>query len=460
MSKCLMIQGTSSDAGKSLLVSGLCRLYSNRGYKVTPFKSQNMSLHSYTTKEGAEIAIAQVTQAKAARINPTADMNPVLLKPNGKYSSQVVIHGKTVGKKDFSKKEEDNKSDDTNNTDKEIVNKNNNTHNTNNKEIAKKAIEESLNRLKEEYDIIIMEGAGSPAEINLREGDLANMGVAEIADANVLLVGDIDKGGVFASIAGTFLLLDDEDTQRFKGVIINKFRGNPDLLKSGTDKLEEIINVPVLGIIPYTSGLTLPKEDSSSIKDYFNNINNLDKNYKKLDDKKIIIGVLNLENISNYTELDPLAVEKDVEIRLIDINEYTSLDGFDAIIIPDTIKPKEDARILIENNITTKIKEVYDNINIVGLCSGYEVLKIVLDEENNPKIIEENPKIIGNDKHSAFYNFEIRKEFLNKLRVEKNLNENYEDVYGKMVDDSLNKLANTIGENLNIEYIDKLIFDN
>ncbi len=449
MTKCLMIQGTSSDAGKSLLVSGLCRLYSNRGYKVTPFKSQNMSLHSYTTEEGAEIAIAQVTQAKAAHVKPTADMNPVLLKPNGKYSSQVVIHGKTVGKKDFSKKEVDNESDDT--------------HNTNNKEIAKKAIEESLNRLKEEYDIIIMEGAGSPAEINLREGDLANMGVAEIADANVLLVGDIDKGGVFASIAGTFLLLDDEDTQRFKGVIINKFRGNPDLLKSGTDKLEEIINVPVLGIIPYTSGLTLPKEDSSSIKDYFNNINNLDndyKNYKKLDDEKIIIGILNLENISNYTELDPLAVEKDVEIRLIDIMSSTSLDGFDAIIIPDTIKPKEDARILIENNLTTKIKEVYDNINIVGLCSGYEVLKIVLDEENNPKIIDENPKIIGNDNHSVFYNFEIRKEFLNKLRVEKNLNENYEDVYGKMVDDSLNKLANTIGENLNIEYIDKLIFDN
>ena len=459
MTKCLMIQGTSSDAGKSLLVSGLCRLYSDRGYKVAPFKSQNMSLHSYTTEEGAEIAIAQVTQAKASRIKPTADMNPVLLKPNGEYSSQVVIHGKTVGKKDFSKKEVDNENNDTN-TNKEIFNKSNNTHNTNKKKMAKKAIEESLNRLKEEYDIIIMEGAGSPAEINLREGDLANMGVADIADANVLLVGDIDKGGVFASIAGTFLLLDDEDTQRFKGVIINKFRGNPDLLKSGTDKLEKIINVPVLGIMPYTSGLKLPKEDSSSIKDYFNNINNLDKNYKKLDDKKIIIGVLNLENISNYTELDPLVVEKDVEIRLIDINKYTSLDGFDAIIIPDTIKPKEDARILIENNITTKIKEANDNINIVGLCSGYEVLKIVLDWENNPKIIDKNPKIIGNDNHSVFYNFEIRKEFLNKLRVEKNLSEKKEDIYGKIVDDSLNKLANTIRENLNIEYIDKLIFDN
>lgn len=445
MSKCLMIQGTSSDAGKSLLVSGLCRLYSNRGYKVAPFKSQNMSLHSYTTKEGAEIAIAQVTQAKAARINPTADMNPVLLKPNGDFTSQVVIHGKTVGEKNFFKKETD---------------RINNIKNTNPKQIAKEAIEESLNKLKEEYDIIIIEGAGSPAEINLREGDLANMGVAEIADANVLLVGDIDKGGVFASIAGTFLLLDNEDSQRFKGVIINKFRGNPNLLKSGTDKLEEIINVPVLGIMPYTSGLTLPKEDSSSIKDYLNNINNLDKDYKKLDDEKIIIGILNLANISNYTELDPLVVEKDVEIRLIDINKYTSLDGFDTIIIPDTIKPKEDARILIENDVTTKIKEVYDNINIVGLCNGYEVLKIVLDWENNPKIIDENPKIICNENHSVFYNFEIRKEFLNKLRVEKNLNENYKDVYGKMVDDSLNKLANTIGENLNIEYIDKLIFDN
>lgn len=441
MTKCLMIQGTSSDAGKSLLVSGLCRLYSNRGYKVTPFKSQNMSLHSYTTEKGEEIAIAQVTQAKAARIKPTADMNPVLLKPNGDFTSQVVIHGKTIGEKDFFKKE----------TDINI-----NTIKTP-KEVAKEAIEESLNRLKKEYDIIIIEGAGSPAEINLRDEDLANMGVAEIADANVILVGDIDKGGVFASIAGTFLLLDDEDTQRFKGVIINKFRGNPKLLTSGIEKLEDTIDTPVLGIIPYTEGIILPKEDELSAKNYFNRI---DENKKSQPSEKIIIGVINLPNISNYTELDPLTVEEDVELRLIDINEYTSLDGFDTIIIPDTIKPKEDGRILIENNITTKIKEVRDNINIIGLCGGYEVLKIVLDEENNPKIIEENPKIIGNDKHSAFYNFEIRKEFLNKLRVEKNLNENYENVYGKMVDNSLNKLANTIGENLNIEYIDKLIFDN
>lgn len=409
MTKCLMIQGTSSDAGKSLLVSGLCRLYSNRGYKVTPFKSQNMSLHSYTTEKGEEIAIAQVTQAKAARIKPTADMNPVLLKPNGDFTSQVVIHGKTIGEKDFFKKE----------TDINI-----NTIKTP-KEVAKEAIEESLNRLKKEYDIIIIEGAGFPAEINLRDEDLANMGVAEIADANVILVGDIDKGGVFASIAGTFLLLDYEDTQRFKGVIINKFRGNPKLLTSGIEKLEDTIDTPVLGIIPYTEGIILPKEDALSAKNYFNRI---DENKKSQTSEKIIIGVINLPNISNYTELDPLTVEEDVELRLIDINEYTSLDGFDAIIIPDTIKPKEDGRILIENNITTKIKEVQDNINIVGLCGGYEVLKIVLDEENNPKIIDENPKIIGNDNHSAFYNFEIRKEFLNKLRVKKNLNENYEDI--------------------------------
>lgn len=303
MTKCLMIQGTSSDAGKSLLVSGLCRLYSNRGYKVTPFKSQNMSLHSYTTEKGEEIAIAQVTQAKAARIKPTADMNPVLLKPNGDFTSQVVIHGKTIGEKDFFKKE----------TDINI-----NTIKTP-KEVAKEAIEESLKRLKKEYDIIIIEGAGSPAEINLRDGDLANMGVAEIADANVILVGDIDKGGVFASIAGTFLLLDDGDTQRFKGVIINKFRGNPKLLISGIEKLEDIIDTPVLGIIPYTEGIILPKEDALSAKNYFDII---DENKKSQTSEKIIIGVINLPNISNYTELDPLTVEEDVELRLIDINEY------------------------------------------------------------------------------------------------------------------------------------------
>ena len=210
MTKCLMIQGTASNAGKSLIVAALCRIYARRGYNVAPFKSQNMSLNSYTTKENKEIAIAQVLQSQAAMIEPTVDMNPILLKPKGSSISQVIIQGEAIGDKDFFR-QYDSKNDD-------LINE------ADYRKIAKGAVIDSLNKLKEEYEIIIMEGAGSPAEINLREGDLANMGAAEIADANVLLVGDIDKGGVFASVAGTFMLLDDADRSRFKGVVINKFR--------------------------------------------------------------------------------------------------------------------------------------------------------------------------------------------------------------------------------------------
>ena len=324
-----------------------------------------------------------------------------------------------------------------------------------------------------------MEGAGSPAEINLREGDLANMGVAEIADANVLLVGDIDKGGVFASIAGTFTILDNNDTSRIKGTIINKFRGNPDLLTEGIEKLEKIVNTPNLGIIPYTKGLNLPAEDSISKEEYFNNSNNyIPNNTKNLnEDEKIVIGVLNLEKIANLTEFDSLKVENDVELILIDINKDISTYNIDALIIPDTINSKEDMKILIENKLSTIIKEAPSKIKIVGICGGYEILKNILNDElpdnsndqlssdkldkiNKLNKLEKLDKnVFGTSKHGIFNNYEIKRDFLNELRSNKGLDERDKDIYDKIIEDSIEKIAKVVEDNLDMNYIDDLILN-
>ena len=364
MTKCLMIQGTASNAGKSLIVAALCRIYTKRGYKVAPFKSQNMSLNSYTTKENKEIAIAQVLQAKAANIEPTVDMNPILLKPKGESCSQVIIQGEAVGNKDFFRQYDKTKA-----TKKDI--ENNLMDDEDYRIIAKQAVIDSLNNLKKDYDIIIMEGAGSPAEINLREGDLANMGAAEIADANVLLVGDIDKGGVFASIAGTFLLLDDADRSRFKGVIINKFRGKQELLCSGIERLEEIIKVPVLGIVPYAENLQLPEEDSASLKEH-----DWTKEFED-GDNHIIIGVIKLPKIANFTDIDPFEVEDDVEVRMIEVHNYQEkIKDVDAIILPGTRNSTEDILELEKTGLANKIRELSKEkqIPIIGICGGYQIL--------------------------------------------------------------------------------------
>ena len=364
MTKCLMIQGTASNAGKSLIVAALCRIYTKRGYKVAPFKSQNMSLNSYTTKENKEIAIAQVLQAKAANIDPTVDMNPILLKPKGDSCSQVIIQGEAVGNKDFFRQYDKTKA-----TKKDI--ENDLIDDEDYRKIAKEAVIDSLNNLKEEYDIIIMEGAGSPAEINLREGDLANMGAAEIADANVLLVGDIDKGGVFASIAGTFLLLDDADRSRFKGVIINKFRGKEELLYSGIERLEELIKVPVLGIVPYAENLQLPEEDSASLKEH-----DWAKEFEN-DDDHIIIGVIKLPKIANFTDIDPFDTEEDVEVRMIEVHNYKDkIQNVDALILPGTRNSTEDMAELEKSGLADKIRELSykSKIPIIGICGGYQIL--------------------------------------------------------------------------------------
>ncbi len=344
--KCIMVQGTSSNAGKSVMVAALCRIYSKRGYHVAPFKSQNMSLNSYTTKENREIAIAQVLQAEAAGIEPSHHMNPILLKPKEDYTSQVIVQGKPAGDMTFD------------------------VYQNEFREQALNAISDSLNHLKKEYDLIIIEGAGSPAEINMRKNDLANMEIAHLADANVILVADIDLGGVFASIAGTFVLLDEKDRNRLKAVIINKFRGNLDILMPGITQIEEIIKVPVLGVLPYDYSLNLPEEDSASLSK---------KNYAV--DGDIVIGVIKLPKISNFTDIDPLEYEKNVSIKFVDL--YDDLDGLNAIIIPGTRNTVSDMLELEKSGLADKIRNLKNKIPIFGICGGFQMLGEQIIDENN-----------------------------------------------------------------------------
>ncbi|MGF7118738.1 adenosylcobyric acid synthase [Methanobacterium oryzae] len=341
---CIMVQGTSSNAGKSVVVAALCRIFSKRGYKVAPFKSQNMSLNSYTTKENAEIAIAQVLQAEAAGVDPSYHMNPILLKPKEDFISQVIVHGKAVNDMNFY------------------------DYQNSFREKALKAIKTSLDTLKSEYDIIVIEGAGSPAEINMQDKDLANMKIAELADADVILVADIDRGGVFASIAGTFSLLEEKYRKRIKGIIINKFRGNLDILIPGIRQIEEIVGVPVLGVMPYDQSLKLPEEDSASLSE---------RKYSK--NEKVNIGVMRLPRISNFTDIDPLEYEGDVGIKLIEMGD--EIGNIDALIIPGTRNTINDMIALNEAGFTDEIAHLSKEIPIFGICGGYQMLgEKIIDE--------------------------------------------------------------------------------
>lgn len=343
---CIMIQGTSSNAGKSVAVTALCRIFAKRGYKVAPFKSQNMSLNSYTTNEDAEIAMAQVLQAEAAGVEPSYNMNPILLKPKEDFISQVIVHGKPAGDMNF-------------------------YHYQNNfRQEALTAIESSINALKEDYDVIVIEGAGSPAEINMLDKDLANMQIARMADADVILVADIDRGGVFASIAGTFSLLPEEDRNRIKGIIINKFRGNLDILMPGIRQIEEIVGVPVLGVLPYDDDLKLPEEDSASLSEH-----------KYRGDGDVVIGVLRLPRISNFTDIDPLEYEPDVTIKLIEMDD--EIGDVDALILPGTRNSVSDLVALKKSGHADKIIELSKKIPVFGICGGYQILGTMIHDEDH-----------------------------------------------------------------------------
>ena len=335
--KPLMIQGTGSFVGKSIIVAGLCRLLKQDGFQVAPFKAQNMALNSFITPEGGEMGRAQVVQAEAAGLDPHVDMNPILLKPSTDIGAQVIIQGKVFGNMNageyhhFKKK-------------------------------ARAAVLESYGRLSQRYAVIMIEGAGSPAEINLREGDIANMGIAEAVDAPVLLVGDIDKGGVFASLVGTLELLNVEEGRRIKGFIINKFRGDLNLLLPGLDFLEKKTGVPVLGVIPYLKDLYLPEEDGVA----------LEKTYSR-HEEQVNIAVLYLPHISNFTDFDPLEHEPDVKLRYVRPGER--IGDADVVILPGSKNTIEDFRFLKIEGYAEEILRLHRSGKmIIGICGGYQML--------------------------------------------------------------------------------------
>lgn len=345
----LMIQGTSSDVGKSILTAALCRIFVQDGLRVAPFKSQNMSLNSYVTPDGKEIGRAQGVQADACRIPATTDMNPILLKPKGDMTSQVVVHGKPHLDMDAK------------------------AYRESYLPLAEGIVKKSLARLRQNTDLVLLEGAGSPAEINLKDRDIVNMRMAEWADAPVLLVADIDRGGVFASIIGTLEILTPEERDRVKGFIINKFRGDVSLLRPGIDWLEQKTGKPVLGVVPYLSQLGIEDEDSASLD------SKRVQNHKGRADsepdgtQKLDIAVLRLPRISNFTDLDPLYEEADVRVRYV--SHLEEWGNPDAVIIPGSKNTSEDLLFLQSTGLAHKVMHHAENgKHVVGICGGYQML--------------------------------------------------------------------------------------
>ncbi|MFC0270568.1 cobyric acid synthase [Metabacillus herbersteinensis] len=343
----LMFQGTHSDAGKSVIVTGFCRIFAQDGYLTSPFKSQNMSLNSYITIDGKEIGRAQGVQAEAAGIMATTDMNPILIKPNRETQAQIVVHGKPYKNMEAGQYRS------------EFFHK------------GLQLIEESLATLTRTYERIVIEGAGSPAEVNLNDREMVNMRVARMANAPVVLIGDIEKGGVFASLVGTLQLLEKEDKDRIIGVIINKFRGDLKLLEPGLKWFEEYTGKPVLGVVPYLPNLNIDAEDSVILDQY-----KPDKNKEK----EIDIAVIQYPRISNFTDVDPFFVEDDCHVRFITRAEQ--LQDPDVIILPGSKNTIEDLLFLRESGILDKVLKVYGEKTalIFGVCGGYQMLGQVIDD--------------------------------------------------------------------------------
>jgi adenosylcobyric acid synthase len=340
--KSIMIQGTMSSAGKSLIVAGLCRIFKQDGYKVAPFKSQNMALNSYITKEGLEMGRAQVMQAEAAGIEPSVYMNPILLKPTNETGSQVIVNGevyKNMSARDYFAYK------------KQLI----------------PDIKYAYEKLASENDIVVIEGAGSPVEINLKADDIVNMGMARIAKSPVLIVGDIDRGGVFAQLCGTMMLLENDEKDMVKGLIINKFRGDKTILEPGIETLEKLAGKKIVGTVPY---MELSLEDEDSLTDRFNNKKGTNANmYADID-----IAVIKLPHISNFTDFNIWENVEGVVLRYV-VRPY-ELGNPDMIIIPGTKNTIEDLRWLRESGMEANILRRYNNKECVifGICGGYQML--------------------------------------------------------------------------------------
>ena len=493
-----MIQGTGSSVGKSVIVTGLCRIFAKKGYNVAPFKAQNMALNSYITKDGKEMGRAQVVQAEAAMISPHVDMNPVLIKPNSDTGAQIIIHGEAIGNMSAIK-----------------------YHNF--KKEAKKYVLESFSRLSEKFDIIVMEGAGSPAEINLIENDIVNMGMAEMANAPVILTGDIDRGGVFASLVGTIELLPEKDKKRVKAFLINKFRGDKKLLQPGLDIIEKRCNIPFIGVIPYMKDVYIQEEDGTAVEGYVK---------KEIRFNEVKVAVLHLPHISNFTDFDALEREPDISVKYISVGE--KLSDFDLLIIPGSKNTIDDLLTLKENGFD---KEIYEFLSlggfITGICGGFQILgEKILDPNHvessrdyvnglkllnfvtvmEPKkttrqvevkvnsdmkalhvdeiirgyeihmgkntylnndflfenvkdnsrdgLISEDYKILGTYIHGIFDNDKFRRKYINLIRAAKGLKELPENLlfkYEKYKEEGFDKLAEYIEENINMNMLKNIL---
>ncbi len=354
MAKRIMVQGTMSGAGKSLIAAALCRIFRQDGLRAAPFKSQNMALNSYITRDGLEMGRAQVVQAQAAGVEPDVRMNPILLKPSSDTGSQLIVNGEVRGEyraADYFK-------------------------------MKKSLIPEVLaayESLSSEYDVIVIEGAGSPAEINLRQDDIVNMGLAQMVNAPVLLVGDIDRGGVFAQLYGTVALLEEEERARIAGLVINKFRGDEALLRPGLSMLEEKTGIPVLGVIPYVQ-VDIDDEDSLSPR--------LGRSAHR---KAVDVAVVRLPHISNFTDFAPLERHPALGVRYV--GRPDQLAGADLIILPGTKATMEDLRWLRESGLESEIKKLSAaGTPILGVCGGYQMLGETLSD---PEGVEGGGEIAG-----------------------------------------------------------------
>ncbi|MDY3085267.1 MAG: cobyric acid synthase [Blautia sp.] len=354
MAKAIMIQGTMSNAGKSLLAAGLCRIFRQDGYLVAPFKSQNMALNSFITEEGLEMGRAQVMQAEAAGIRPSVKMNPILLKPTNDVGSQVIVNGEVLGTmsaRDYFKYK------------KKLV----------------PDIMKAYQELSDEYDIIVIEGAGSPAEINLKNDDIVNMGMAKMAKAPVLLVGDIDRGGVFAQLIGTVDLLEPSERDMVKGLIINKFRGDKTILDPGVKMLEEQSHIPVVGVAPY---MNIQVEDEDSLTERFD---------RKQSAGLIDIAVIRVPRISNFTDFNPFESVEGVSLRYV--QHVSELKNPDMIILPGTKNTMEDLLWMRENGLEAAVlKAAAAGCIVFGICGGYQMLG---DTLSDPYHVEAGGKIRG-----------------------------------------------------------------
>lgn len=352
--KTIMIQGTTSNAGKSFLTAALCRIFRQDGYRAAPFKSQNMALNSYITKSGLEMGRAQVMQAEAAGIEPAVEMNPILLKPTSHTGSQVIVNGEVLGNMSAA---------DYYAYKPRLI----------------PQVEKAFQKLSREYDVIVIEGAGSPAEINLKDNDIVNMGMAKLAKAPVLLAGDIDRGGVFASLYGTVKLLEEEEQQRIKGLIINKFRGDVEILSPGLRMIEEKTGIPVVGVVPMTP-LDLDDEDSLS-----------ERLSRREAQGAVDMAVIHLPHISNFTDFNVFEGMEGISLRYV--KQAKDLGQPDLIFLPGTKNTMGDLRWLRESGLEAAIlRQAEQHTPIVGICGGYQMLGEQLED---PEGVEQGGSMRG-----------------------------------------------------------------